>query len=356
MKYKKVTSYNKRIHPDTILVFCPNWVGDVVMATPTFKCLRQNYPDARLIGLIRGYAKGVVEDGPWFDQLIEANDKTWCGFIELVYQIRQLKADLAVVLPNTFRSALVARLGGASKIFGYRRNYRSALLTDGPNPRRKGKQITPVAMVDYYLEICRRLKLTIDQKIMPRLFISDSVQEKGDQLLDRYGIASDNLVIGINPGAQYGASKCWPPEYFARLAELLEQRWNCSLLLLIGPGEESIGNEIIQQSKAKIINTGPDKVDLALLKPLIQRCRLLVTNDTGPRHYAVAFNVPVVVIMGPTDPRYTHANLEKTIVLRHELDCSPCHLKECPLDHSCMREISPESVMQAAEQLLQENL
>ena len=96
-------------------------------------------------------------------------------------------------------------------------------------------------------------------------------------------------------------------------------------------------------------------VDLALLKPLIQRCRLLITNDTGPRHYAVAFDVPVIVIMGPTDPRYTHANLEKTIVLRKELACSPCHHKDCSQDHGCMTEISPETVLQAGEQLLQEH-
>ncbi len=351
-----MTSEKKRIQPDTILVFCPNWVGDVVMATPSFRCLRQNYPDARLIGLIRGYARGVVEDAPWFDQLIEINDKSWRGFVHLVYQIRSLKAKLAVVLPNTFRSALLARLGGARQIYGYRRNGRSALLSGGPAPQRADNRITPVPMADYYLEICHWMNLTTDPDKKPRLYVSDPLQSVGNQFLERYGISSEDMVIGINPGAKYGASKCWPPEYFARLAELLAQRWDCKLMLFIGPGEEAIGQTIVQHSKAKIINTGPDNVDLALLKPLIRRCRILVTNDTGPRHYAVAFGIPVVVIMGPTDPRYTHASLEKTTVLRQQLDCSPCHLKECPLDHSCMREISPEAVLQAAEKLLQENL
>ena len=142
-----MTSENKRERTDTILVFCPNWVGDVVMATPAFKCLRQNYPDARIIGLIRGYAKGVVEDAPWFDQLIEINDKTWRGFVQLVFQIRRLNAELAVVLPHTFRSALLARLGGARRIYGYRRNSRSALLTDrrtaaGPARRSRAPRIS----------------------------------------------------------------------------------------------------------------------------------------------------------------------------------------------------------------------
>ncbi len=181
-------------------------------------------------------------------------------------------------------------------------------------------------------------------------------RKRARRLLERYGISPADTVIGLNPGAKFGSSKCWPPEYFARLAELMSELWNCKLLLFIGPGEETIGNTIVEQSTAKIINTGPDKVDLALLKPLIHRCRLLFSNDTGPRHYAVAFNIPVVVIMGPTDPRYTQANLEKTIVLRRESECSPCHLKECTLDHSCMTEISPEAVLQAGKQLLQEQL
>jgi heptosyltransferase-2 len=350
-----VTSEIKQIQPETILVSCPNWVGDVVMATPAFECIRQSYPQARLVAMIRKYARKVVEDAPWFDQLIEINDKTFPGIFELVLRLRRLNPELAFVLPNSFRSALIARLGKAKKIYGYRRNGRTFLLSGGPRPLRNGKRITPVPMVDYYLEICRWLNLAGTQQIKPRLHISDAVEQKGHRLLESYGIKPDNMVIGINPGAKFGSSKCWPPEYFARLAELLAKRWNCKLLLFIGPGEKTIGEKIVELSKAKIINTGPDNVDLALLKPLIRRCRLLVTNDTGPRHYAVAFNVPVAVIMGPTDPRYTHTNLEKTIVLRLDSECSPCHLKECTIDHNCMTEISPEAVLQACEQLLQEH-
>jgi heptosyltransferase-2 len=325
------------------------------MATPTFECIRINYPAARIIGLIRKYAGGVVEGGPWFNDLIKVNDKTIRGVFQASCRIRRLNPDMAFVLPNSFRSALIARLGGAKQIYGYRRNGRSVLMSGGPLPLRENKRFIPRPMVDYYLEICRWLHLTIPLQFRPRLFMSAAVQEKGRRLLKRYCISPDDTVIGMNPGAQFGSSKCWPPAHFARLAELLSQHWNCKILLFIGPGERDIGNKIVQLSRAKIINTGPDKVDLALLKPLIQRCRLLVTNDTGPRHYAVAFDIPVVVIMGPTDPRYTQMNLEKTIVLRRDTECSPCHLKECKLDHRCMTEISPEAVLQAGKQLLPEH-
>ena len=350
-----MTAEINQIQPRTVLVACPNWVGDVVMATPTFDCIRQNFPAARLIGLVRRYARGVVEDAPWFDDLIELNDKTIGGLVDLVSKLRRLKPDVALILPNSFRSVLIARLGGARRIYGYRRNGRTPLMTGGPAPWRSNSLFTPRPMVEYYMEICRWLNFDPPSQLKPRLFCSDATLAKGARLIESYGITPDDMVIGLNPGAGFGSSKCWPSENFARLAEMISQKWDCKIILFIGPAEQDLGRQIVKLSRAEIINTGPDKVDLALLKPLVQRCRLLVTNDTGPRHYAVAFDVPVVVIMGPTDPRYTQANLEKTIVLRRELPCSPCHHKKCNLEHNCMKEILPESVLQAGEQLLREH-
>ncbi|MDY6971103.1 MAG: lipopolysaccharide heptosyltransferase II [Thermodesulfobacteriota bacterium] len=342
-----------QLQPRKLLVYCPNWVGDVVAATPTFHCLRHNYPETEIIAVIRNYAKGVVEDGPWFDQILGCDDKTARGFVKLVKIIRDLNADIAIVLPSSLRSVLSAWFGGVQKIYGYRRNYRSFLLGGGPKPNYVENGILPVPMVEYYMEICRWFHLKTPDVMKPRLFMSDSLEKEGAQLIDSYGIRPDEMVIGINPGAKFGSSKCWPTEYFAKLAELFVQRWNCRILLLVGPGEDGIARSITASSKAPIINTGPDKVDLALLKYLVKRCQLLVTNDTGPRHYAVAFDIPVVVIMGPTDPRYTASNLEKTLVLRKELDCSPCHRKECHRDHECMLMIRPEAVFDGSKVLLE---
>lgn len=324
------------------------------MATPALNCIRQNLPEARLIGLIRKYARGVIEDGPWFDDIIEINDKTIGGIINLVSQLRRLKPDLALILPNSFRSALIARLGGVQRIYGYRRNGRTALMTGGPEPWRNSSHFTPRPMVEYYMEICRWLNFDTPAQLKPQLFCSDATMQKGAGLIESYGIAPDDMVIGMNPGARFGSSKCWPLEHFAQLAELIEQRWNCKIMLFTGPGEHDIGHQIVKLSRAKIINPGPDNINLELLKSLVQRCRMLITNDTGPRHYAVAFDIPVVVLMGPTDPRYTDANLEKTIILRRDLVCSPCHHKKCALHHECLAKILPEEVMRATEQLLQE--
>jgi len=346
---EKTSNIKRQSSIRKILVRCPNWVGDVVMAVPAFECIRRNFPDAHITASIRKYARGVIEDGPWFDEIVNSDDKSYSGFFKTIGHVRKLRPDLAILFPNSARSTLPVFFGGAKKIVGYKRGFRSLLLNAGPRPKTEGGRITPAPMSDYYIEICRSLGLDLPASMKPKLYMSKLLEEKGAGYLKGKGVAKDDLVVGLNPGAKFGSSKCWPPEYFAELAELLQDRLKCKILLLAGPGEDSIVKAIIGKSKADIINTAPDKVDLALLKPLVKRCNLLVTNDTGPRHYAVAFDVPVVVLMGPTDPRYTAANLDRTVVIRQELECSPCHDKACLLGHHrCMRDIRPDKVLQEA--------
>jgi heptosyltransferase-2 len=334
-------------HPEKIVVRCPNWVGDLVMATPALDCLRSNFPNTELVGLTREYVRKVVEDGPWFDTIINCEDKNLRGFWELVKTIRHQKPDAAILFPNSFQSALSCWLGGVAEIYGYKRDGRSFMLTDGP---RLKPEIVP--MVDYYLGLCRAIGLGMPEKAKPSLYFSNQIRAEAERLLTGYNINPDDMVIGLNPGAKFGASKCWPAEYFARLAELFEEEWGARVLLFSGPGEEEIVAVITKASRANIAVLGSDRLDLALLKPLVKRCSLLVTNDTGPRFYAVAYDVPVAVIFGSTDPALTASNLEKTATLRRDLDCSPCHKKICPYDHDCMSLISPEEVFQESAKLL----
>jgi heptosyltransferase-2 len=336
---------------ETLAVRCPNWVGDIVMATPVFECLRRCLPRARIIGVLRGSAHGIVRDGPWFDELIDGNDKSWAGFLRMRQQLRAAAPEAAILLTNSLRSALTMRLSGVHRIYGYRRQGRDLLLTGGPTAWRNGKAV-PGPMGDYYLEVCRWLGCEPPERPKPTLFIGAELRRRGDELLQKYGISAGDFLVGLNPGASFGSSKCWPPEYFAQVAELCQKNLNAKIILFSGPGEEDIARAVVEQTRADLIDTQADRIDLELLKPLVQRCNLFITNDTGPRHYAVAFEVPVVVIMGPTDPRYTNANLERTAVVRKELDCSPCHRRVCPRQHECMKEIRPAEVFAAAEGLL----
>jgi heptosyltransferase-2 len=324
------------------------------MSIPVLDCLRENFPKAKIVGIAKRNQQGILRDGPWLHDFIDCKDKSWNGFREMVRQIRDLDPDMAIVLPNSVRSLASIRLGGVKRIYGYRRNLRGVFVR-GPKPSRSMGKITAIPMQEYYLEICRWMGLEPPIVSRPRLFIGDVLQRQGDELLQKYGIQSRDRIIGMNPGASFGSSKCWLPEYFARTAEMFLQEMNTKILLFSGPGEQGITAAIKAQARAPVIDTGPDNIDLEKLKPLIKRCDLLISNDTGPRHYAVALDVPVVVIMGPTDPGYTSANLEKTVVLRKELGCSPCHKKICPTDHRCMKEITPLMVFEAGKKLLQGN-
>lgn len=338
--------------PAKIVVRCPNWVGDLIMALPVFDCLRAGLPGTCLIAVTREYNAKVIAGHPAIDRVVACNDKSWRGLVETSRAIRAEKAPLGLLLPNSFRSYLPFRLAGVAAIVGYRRGIRS-LLVRGPAPPRIKGGFLPMPMLDYYLGLCGWLGLRTPESPKPRLHVTAAQNQTAEALLKKYGIADGDTVVGLNPGAKFGTSKCWPPEYFAELAEILEQRHRCKLLLFVGPGEDGIAARIMAATAAQVIDSGPDRIDLGVLKPMIRRCGVLVTNDTGPRHYATAMDVPVVVLMGPTDPRWTMSNLDRTIVLRKELPCSPCHEKICP-DGSlrCMREILPAEAAEAVARLL----
>lgn len=337
----------------SLVVRCPNWVGDIVMATPAFECLRSNFPNAVITACIRPYARGILQDAPWFDHIVPCQDKNLKGLRQLRAALQPLKPDAGILLTNTTHSFLSFKFAGVPDIYGYRRNLRKCFLADGPEPQRDGKKYRPLPMQEYYLELCRYLGLTLPEHPHCRLHLSAELNESGLARLRRWGVEDGDMVVGLNPGASFGSSKCWPAEYFARLAELLQNSLHCKVLLLVGPGEEGIAQRIVDASRATIINTGTERVDLADLKPLIKRCNLLVTNDTGPRHYAAAFEVPHIVLMGPTNALYTASNLELSKVLQRDLPCVPCHKKTCPLGHhACMREITPESVMTEVHAML----
>jgi len=334
-----------------ILVRFPNWVGDVVMAEPVIRILKKNYPEARIVVAVRKYAAKILVGHPGIDRLIPCHDKGLSGMQQLASTIRDESPDLAILLPNSFRSFLSVRWGGVKNIVGYRRGVRKFFI-QGPNPPMENGRYQPVPMTDYYMALLSWMGLKIDVLVTPQLYLTEEESARGEELLKQYGITSNDRVIALNPGAQFGSSKCWPPKYFAELAEQIQNQYKSKLLLLVGPGEDSIATEIVQSSQAEIINTGPDKVDLGVLKAMARRMDLLVTNDTGPRHYAVAFGKPVVVLMGPTDPRHTNCHLDQTVILREDLPCVPCHKKVCPIDHPCMIDMTPDKVFRAVQQIM----
>ena len=342
-------------HRQRILVRCPNWVGDLVMATPALKAIRTGFPQAHITWLVKSHVKGIIEPLPLHDEIIEYDDphdhRRTVGLLSCSLRLRREKYDLAVVLPNSFSSALMVFLAGIKRRVGYSREARGFMLTDPLSPPRDGSRIVPIPMVEYYLKITDSLRCPRPSSL-PELAVSPLTQQIAKDLLTRMGANEKRLLITLIPGAAYGSSKCWKPEYFAHVADHLIDKHPCHLLIAPGPGEVRIAKDIEGMMHNKPIILADPVVPLDVLMAVIRSSGLVISNDTGPRHFAVAFQKPVVVIMGPTDPRYTNLNLEKTVVLRENLDCSPCHLKVCPRDHRCMTAITPDRVIEASERLL----
>lgn len=332
--------------PKRVLCRLPTWVGDAVMATPTLRALRQRYPDAQLIVHGRKHLRPLLEGSGLFDEFLPdqrgQNHKI----------IAEQQPDLAVILPHSLRSALEVFRAGVPIRVGYATEARKALLTHSLPPAHRGKDYFPVPMVLQYLELAGVLGALGDGR-GPELDIPDDVRVRGATALEKLGVRPEDRLVGFNPGASFGPSKIWPTEYVATTADLY-QRDGYRAAILCGPGEEELAREVEAKMETTPINTADAVLPLDELKVALERCTLVVTTDTGPRHMATALGIPTVCLMGSTDHRYTNSHLGPCIVLRKEVPCGPCHLKVCPYEHHrCMRELSPELVIQAGARILQ---
>ncbi len=341
---------------NNILVTAPSWVGDVVMATPAFRCVRENFPNAKISLLLKPYVKSILDGAPWFDEVIEydskAKHKQAKEYLSLVRKLRKAKYDLGFILPNSLSSALISWSAGVSKRIGYARDNRSWLLTDPVQRPKENGRFLPTYMGDYYLRLCSSIGCRVGSK-KTEIFVTPKSQEKIDKLLAKYGVTGTKPTLLMNPGASYGSSKFWNVESFAETATILRKKLNCHVLLATSPEEKDLSKKIENAANGDIVNLSKNNdICLGLLKALVKKCSLLITVDSGPRHLAVALNKPVVTIMGPTDPRYTQTKQEVGKVVRAPIDCAPCHLKTCPTDHRCMQQIKPQRVAEVALELL----
>jgi len=343
-------------HPQRIAVRCPNWVGDLVMCTPALRSIRRRFPGARITVLVKPSLRQVIEELPFFDEIIEyepkGRDRGLKNYFQFIRKLKQRRFDLGIIMPHSFSSALVFFLARLSERVGYNRNVRGWMLTRRVAPFTERGKIVPVNMVGLYLEMVKTIGCSAANGRV-ELKTSASAEQWADAFLPQQGIAASDFMVVIIPGATFGSSKCWPDSSFAAAADALISRYNARIFIVPGPGEKDIARSIAQKMRHAPIDLGEQVLPLDRLMVLIRRCSLLLTNDTGPRHFGVAFDKPVIVLMGPTDPRYTDYGLDKTVILRVNADCAPCHLKTCPSDHRCMNLITPQKVLTAAHEMIE---
>lgn len=351
--------------PNKLLIVQPSWVGDAVMATPTLRAIRQLYPQAHIAYLMRRYVKPLYGGMPWADQIItyrtgKTRSKTGKGLFDLAARLRAARFDLAVLLPNSFKAALLCKIANIERIVGYERDGRGFLLTDKLlHVKDRGKFI-PVPIVKTYMGLAHYLG-SQDRDLRLRLFVTPSEQREGGELLTRCGLSPDISrpgaqgeppLILLNPGAQYGAAKCWRPEYFAELADRFIHELDATVLLSGAPKERPILESIKRCMRHAALDLSNKGVTLGSLKEIVRRCDLMVTNDTGPRHIAAALDVPVVTVFGPTHPEWTEIFFDKERKVAVKVFCGPCQKKVCPLDHRCMTRVTPGMVFEASMSLL----
>ena len=332
-----------------IVVRGTNWVGDAVMTIPALRQLRRIFPDSEIALHTHSWARGIFQDADFIDKILpfepeQSNFKTVLSQAKI---LRESDFDLAIVLPNSFQSALVAKLGKAKMRVGYATDKRNILLTDAlPVPPWKSERHEIFYYLNIVAEIEKRLfGVTKVWEIEPQfdLAVSEKRKAEAGKILAENGVDLSKKIIAFAAGSTNSRAKRWHTESFAELNDKILSEINANVILFGSPDESDVSLKVAEKSKIKpIILTG--KTTLAEATAILSVCDLLVSNDTGPAHISAALGTKTLVIFGPTNPKTTQPwNSE---IVYKNVECSPCMLRDCPIDHRCMTQISPEEVFQ----------
>ena len=322
---------------ERLLVRAPNWVGDVVLSLPALRDARRAFPGARLEVLARPWVGDLYRAVPEVDGVRESR-----GPREDPAALRG-HFDGALLLPNSFATALVVWRAGIPERWGYATDGRGLLLTRRcPVP----EAVRGRSQVYYYRAMLEGLGIAAEGPPDASLRCPEEWGARGAELLGEGG-----PWIGVNPGAFYGSAKRWLPERFAAAADIVARRAEAKVVLVGGPRERPLAEAIAEGMEAPVrVLCG--ETTLAELVGVLSRLRLLLTNDSGPMHVAAALGVPLVAVFGSTDWRETSPVGRTSRVVREHADCAPCILRECPIDHHCMTRVGVDRVASEALELL----
>ena len=326
-----------------ILVRGVNWVGDAILSYPTVQQLKTLFPKSHLAILIPSYLADLWKSFPYVDEIILFQKKGGIRSIgedlNLSQSLKERSFDLAVILPRSFRSAFHIYFARIPIRIGYQDEGRFLFLT---HRIRRTQETLDVHRVHYYQKLLEPFG-KIENPPSPQIYLREEDRRWANQVLMDLGIPEGRPLIGMNPGATYGLAKCWYPDRFGELGKRLVERWQASIFLFGKEEERPIAHEIQRHLGTKGIDlTG--KTSLLQLAALLERCSLLVTNDTGTMHAAAAVGIPVVALFGSTPPHITGPWGDGHAVVKKDVACSPCWKRVCPTDHRCMELITVDEV------------
>ena len=355
--------------PEKILVRGVNWLGDAVMTTPALLRLRAARPDARITLLTPAKLADLWAHHPAVDAVLSFADGE--SVLSVARRLRAEKFELALVLPNSPRSALEVFLAGIPQRVGGARPWRNFLLTQRvasvPNawPMRKRSvdeirrliqspatpRVTAPATAHqshqshHYLRLAAALGAN-PAPLAPHLTVTD---DEVSAVRRRFGFAGATPLLGLNAGAEYGPAKRWPRERFIEAASLLREKTQCHWWIFGGPADAALTADIVRALGSAATNLA-GQTSLRELAAALKACAVVLTNDTGPMHLAAAVGTPVVALFGSTSPELTGPGWPgdpRQTLMKADAPCSPCFRRECPIDFRCMTGLRVESVVDA---------
>lgn len=341
-----------------ILIRTSNWLGDIVMSLPALAALRKHFATSTLVAATPDGLAPLFGAVPFIDDVLPlASAAGWLGWRRHANAIRAGQFDIAVLFPNSFQAAWVARRAGVPERWGYRADGRGWLLTKGVDrPRSKG---APLHQAEYSRRLLAGLGIEVDDS-EPRLVAPPHTRARARELLQAHGCdVSRHVVVAIAPGSAYGHARRWLPKRFAELIASLMREADAHIAL-VGSAHDRDAGCAIESSLAaaggreaahRLINL-IGRIDLRTLIGVLSWCRVAVSNDSGAAHLASGLGLPVTVIFGPTDERRT-APVGPHEALAHDVWCRPCSFRDCPIDHRCMKGVSTEMVLSAVRRQLQ---
>lgn len=340
-----------------IVVRGTNWIGDAVMSVPALRELSRIFPDAEIVLHTKPLVEGLFQEADFIDGILRY-EKLPSRIKQTMTQAEVLgdeKFDLAILFPNSFESALTTKLAKIPHRIGYNKDLRGLLLTD------------PIAVPDwkdkrhevfYYLNLIgeaerRFLGTYTVQNCMPdtTLVVSDERKRAAMELLRSAGIDTEKKIVAIGAGSTNSRAKRWGTAKFAGLNDRLQSELNAQTLLVGSANEQDVAAEVTAAARLKPVDlTG--RTDVSQAAALLSVVDLLVSNDMGLAHVAPAVGTPTAVIFGPTNPATTRPFPPSAVVIRQDVECSPCMLRDCPIDHRCMTQISVGRVFETAREIL----
>ena len=341
-----------------LAIFLPNWLGDVVMATPTLRALRSHFgSEARLVGIMRPYLADLLVGTEWLDEQwffkpgAKESDQ---GHFSVLRRMRDAEFDMVVMFPGSLRPAIISWLARIPQRLGYVRNGRGPLLTGKVYPSLRNGQRQPAPMVDHYLRLAEVVGCPPGSRRL-ELATTEADERSADEVFSRLGLGADARLITLNSSGAFGGTKLWPIEHFAALARRIVDELDHDVLAMCGPNERQIAGRVAKDSKRERVRSmAQQPMDLGTAKACMRRSRLMVSTDSGPRHVAAAFGVPVITLFGPIMPIWSENPTVKAVNLHLDLDCIGCRKKTCPLGHhKCMRDLSVETVFGEVAKLIE---